>query len=171
MQNILFVDQHDVVIGSGTKQEVWQKGIWHRIVRLFIFNSKGELLITRRAPGLASLPGRWDQSAAGHVDVGEEYREAAERELVEEVGISGVTLAEVGKTQHEDKDEPDKIKKRFSTLYVGKYDGDVVLNPDEVSEVYWIPPKELSEWMDRSPNDFTEGFVFNFKELKKVKSL
>ena len=169
MANITFVDEHDVVIGSGTKQDVWQKGIWHRIVRLFIFNAKGELLITKRAPGLASLPGRWDQSAAGHVDEGEEYRTAAERELAEEVGITGVSLEEVGKTQNIDTDEPDKIKKRFSTLYVGRYDGDIAFSPEEVSEVRWIRPSTLLEWMQKSPDEFTEGFVVNFKELLRLR--
>ncbi len=45
MVNIIFVDENDNVIGEGTKQEAWKKGIAHRIVRIFLFNSKGELLI------------------------------------------------------------------------------------------------------------------------------
>jgi len=68
MKLITFVDENDQVIGSGTKQEAWQKGIIHRIVRIFLFNFKGELLIQKRADNISSLPGRWDQSAAGHVD-------------------------------------------------------------------------------------------------------
>ena len=77
MVNITFVDEQDNVIGAGSKQEAWTKGIYHRVSRIFLFNSKGELLIQKRSDNCVSLPGRWDQSAAGHVDEGETYLEAA----------------------------------------------------------------------------------------------
>jgi isopentenyldiphosphate isomerase len=167
MTHITFVDENDNVIGSGTKQEVWTKGIWHRIVRLYIVNAQGEMLITKRSQNLASLAGRWDQSAAGHVDEGESYAVAASRELEEEVGIHGVELKELFRTQHIDTDETDKIKKRFSMNYLGHYDGEVLMNPEEVSETRWVQPGELEAWMKATPSDFTEGFLFNFMELRK----
>ena len=148
-----------------SKKEVWEKGIWHRISRIFLINSKGEILIQKRSIKKASLPGRWDQSAAGHVEEGETYEIAADRELKEETGVSGVVLKKIGSFKSQEIDEADKIKNRFNTMYVGTYDGDVNLDPDEVSETRWIAPAELEVWMEKSPNDFTEGFLLSFRKF------
>jgi len=135
---------------------------------VLIFNSKGEVLIQKRSPNSPSLPNRWDQSAAGHVDEGEDYATAASRELKEEVGIDA-PLKEKLKFYSEETDEP-KVKKRFNVLYVGAYDGEVKIDNQEVSDVQWIMPDELESWMRRSPDEFTQGFIKCFQEFKKRKS-
>src|SRR3989338_1117236 len=155
MTKITFVDEKDNVIGAGSKEEAWKNGIIHRIARIFLFNSKGELLITKRGDNLSSLPGRWDQSAAGHVDEGEDYPTAAKRELEEEVGVKNIELIEKGKFFTDETDETGKIKKRFSMLYTGNYDGEVKPSPREVSKIRWIDPKELNTWMEERPIEFT----------------
>ncbi len=169
MSNIIFVDEQDNVIGEGTKEEAWEKGIAHRIARIFVFNPKGELLIQKRADGLSSLPGRWDQSAAGHVDAGEDYATAAKRELIEEMGVENIEFVEEGKLFTDEKDESEKTKKRFNMLYTCTYDGAIQPNAEEVSEVRWINPNELDMWMNERPQDFTAGFIRNFKHLMTIK--
>jgi len=165
MPLITFVDKDDKIIGSGKKEEVWRKGIIHRIVRMLLFNSQGELLIQKRADHVSSLPGRWDQSAAGHVDEGESYDQAASRELMEEIGVSEVSLKRISKYFSDDTDEneKDKIKKRFNALYVAVYDGEIKPDPGEVSEVKWIKPEDLERRMQDKPSDFTKGFINSFK--------
>ncbi|OGI90568.1 hypothetical protein A2911_01575 [Candidatus Nomurabacteria bacterium RIFCSPLOWO2_01_FULL_40_15] len=128
---------------------------------------KENFLSQKGGDNLSSLPGRWDQSAAGHVDEGEDYPTAAKREL-EEVGVKNVELIEKGKFFTDETDETGKIKKRFSMLYTGKYDGEVKSSPREVSKIQWIDPKELNAWMDEKPNEFTTGFIKNFKHLQNL---
>lgn len=165
-KKIMFVDEHDNVIGSGTREEVWKTGTYHRIAKIFLFNPKGETLIQKRSMERVSNPGRWDHSAAGHVDEGETYEEAAYREMNEEIGITGITLQEVMNIETHETDEPGKIKNRFNMLYTAQYDGDVQPGP-EVSETRWIMPEPLLQWMEEKPNDFTEGLIISFKELLK----
>ena len=167
MAKIIFVDKNDNVIGAGTKQEAWRKGIIHRITRVFLFNSKGELLIQKRADNLTSLPGKWDQSSAGHVDEGEDYLIAAKRELEEEIGVRGIELEEIKKFYTDEIDEA-KIKKRFNMLYSAIYDGEVRFNKEEVSEVKWIKPLELEGWMEEQPEKFTHGFIKSFKLIRQI---
>jgi 16S rRNA (adenine1518-N6/adenine1519-N6)-dimethyltransferase len=162
MARIIFADAGDNVIGSGTKREAWTTGAWHRIVRVFLLNAVGEVLITRRSANLSSSPGKWNDSSSGHVDEGETYEAAALRELQEEIGVSGVVLNAVAKVKNSEEDEPDKIKNRFHMIYTGNYDGLLRLNPQEVSEARWISPANLRLWIGTAPAEFTEGFKLAF---------
>jgi len=85
---------------------------------------------------MSSLPGRWDQTAGGHVDEGEDYKTTALRELAEEMGIEGVELNEVVIFYSEEKDEK-KVKKRFNKIFTGVYDGEVEIDNDEV-DFQWM---------------------------------
>lgn len=163
MPNITFVDKDDRIIGYGSKIEAISRGITHRIVRVFVFNSRGQLLIQKRSPSVA-IPNRWDQSAAGHVDEGEDYAQAARRELQEEVGIIDTTLAGVAKYYSEEIDDS-ITKKRFNMLYETTYDGEITMDKNEVSEVMWLEPQKLNQWMEEKPEDFTQGFLLSYRHF------
>lgn len=165
MAKITLVDENDNVIGAGTQAEVWKTGTYHRIVRIFILNSRGQVLLARRGLTMRSLPGRWNESAAGHVDEGEDYQAAAERETQEELGVSGVAIKEVGRFKSNETDEPDKKKNRFTAVYIAHYDGEINPDSEEVAETKWISPNDLKQWLDESPHDFTEGCILGYKEL------
>jgi 16S rRNA (adenine1518-N6/adenine1519-N6)-dimethyltransferase len=156
---VVYVDENDKVIGSGTIADGYAKGIRLRIARIFITNPKGEVLIQKRSDSHKAMPGVWDQSAAGHVDAGESYEEAAERELAEEMGIKNVKLKPLIKYYSEETDEKQFVKKRFNTIFAAEYDGPVKIDQDEVSDFRWIDINELQDWMWRSPRQFTEGFI------------
>jgi isopentenyl-diphosphate Delta-isomerase len=165
MPLITFVDEDDNVIGAGTKDESWQAGAWHRIVRVFLLNGKGEVLMTRRAASLVASPNKWNESCSGHVDEGESYEEAALRELHEEVGVSGVTLTPLTKVKHTDTDDPRRLKKRFHMIFTGRYDGPIHHDPDEVAETRWVNTRDLDAWIRNAPSDFTEGFRVAYGEF------
>jgi 8-oxo-dGTP pyrophosphatase MutT (NUDIX family)/predicted negative regulator of RcsB-dependent stress response len=59
---------------------------WHTSVTVLIVDDKGNLALQQR--GESHSRGRWDVSAAGHVDVGEDDISAAARETQEELGIA-----------------------------------------------------------------------------------
>ena len=75
-------------------------------------------------------------------------------------------LTEIAKNKENEIDENDKIKKRFSTIYIAKYGGKIKPNFDEVSEVRWVSPDYLKQWMKRPPQDFTRGFMRSFQILE-----
>jgi isopentenyl-diphosphate delta-isomerase type 1 len=166
MPLITFVDENDNVIGAGTKLEAREKGIRFRIVRVFLFNSQGHLLMQRRAMHLKSHPGRWDQSVGGHVDEGETYLQAAVREAEEEIGVTGLILREEFKHFANDLDGAE-VKRRFNMLYSAVYDGDVTPNPEEVAEVKWVAPDELEQWLNASPDDFSPGFIRTYNAFRQ----
>ena len=170
--NILFVDKDDKPIGAGSKKEAWEKGIAHRIARIFLFNSKGDFLLQKRSQ-FVDAPLVYDQSAAGHVDEGEEYEQAAYRELEEELGVKGILLIEVARYYQEQskvkQETIDPPRKRFNALYTGVYDGEFVTSPREVAEVRWVTLPELEAWIARQRGDFSEGFLYAYEKFKEAK--
>lgn len=58
----------------------------HLVVHICIFNLKGEMLIQRRQKSCRSYSGMWDLSAGGSAIAGETSWQAAQRELMEELG-------------------------------------------------------------------------------------
>ncbi len=165
MAKITFVNDKDEVVGAGTKEDAWEKGIPHRIVAIFIFNSRGDLLIQKRSPNVPTSPNLWDKSAGGHVDEGEDYVNAAKRERKEELGIHNLKLKEVGKFFLREIDEKGRMKNRFHMLYKTEYDDQISFDKNDVAEIKWISPDELKKWINKRPEDFVESSLKQMKVL------
>lgn len=90
------VNEHDEVIGSLPAKECVKRGLLHRAVVIFMFDSKGEIFLQKRADDVVFYPGFWSASVTGHVSAGETYYEAAIREAKEELSLN-VDLTEIGK--------------------------------------------------------------------------
>jgi isopentenyl-diphosphate Delta-isomerase len=90
------VNEQDEVVDSLPRTECIERGLLHRAVVVFLFNSRGELYLQKRADNVVFYPGFWTASVTGHVSAGETYLEAAIRETKEELGLS-VGVVELGK--------------------------------------------------------------------------
>ena len=87
-EQIDIVDKNNKVTSKTTTiKEAHAKGHLHRSAHIWIYNSKGEILLQHRAKTKHLYPDMWDISAAGHVSAGEEPIVSAVRELEEELGI------------------------------------------------------------------------------------
>ena len=75
------VNEKDEVIGRLPRSQVHREGHRHRAVHVLVFNKRGELFLQKRSVLKDSFPGRWDSSASGHLDSGEEYDACSIREL------------------------------------------------------------------------------------------
>lgn len=63
-------------------------GCYRLVVHISIFNSRGEMLIQQRQSFKDDWQNMWDISVGGSVTTGESSQTGAERELLEELGIS-----------------------------------------------------------------------------------
>jgi 16S rRNA (adenine1518-N6/adenine1519-N6)-dimethyltransferase len=145
------VDSVDNVIGSASRSYVHANNLLHRAVHIWIFNKKGEILLQKRSMEKDRFPGRWTSSVSGHVDSGETYEHAALREIEEEIGIQiAKPLKQIGYITASERTEQEFIK-----LYTGVSEGPFQINEEEVSELRWVSPKQLEQWLQEDPEAFT----------------
>jgi isopentenyldiphosphate isomerase len=158
------VDSENRVIGQATRGEVHAKGLLHRSVHIWVFNSQGDLYLQKRAMTKDENPGYWDSSAAGHLNAGEGYRASAERELMEELGISG-ELQFFMKFPASRETHWEHVKTYLSTT--GQK---ITINPLEISEGRFWPIPDLKESVDHHPGQFTSTFHLFFDNYLKSKA-
>ncbi len=152
------VDEHDHVVDQATRARVHAEGLLHRAVQVHAYDRGGRLLLQKRGEDVETYPGRWTGSAAGHVDAGETYREAAKRELLEEVGLEGKLRKEL-KLRHEDTpgDLTDRELIFLFTVLVDE-DPDLDVDPGEVQAVRWMLPEDVEAWVRDEPEAFAPSF-------------
>jgi 16S rRNA (adenine1518-N6/adenine1519-N6)-dimethyltransferase len=146
------VDSDDRILESRLRSEVHVNNLMHRAVHLWIFNSRGELFLQKRSPWKFNHPDQWCSSAAGHVDTGETYEEAAHREMKEEIGADCplVKFWKVGASE--------ETGYEFVEYLVGLCDGPFRFAPGEVETGAFFPIEQIRRWVERTPEEFTPLF-------------
>lgn len=134
MELFEIVDEMGVVIGAAPRNVCHgDPSLVHRAAHVLVFNSEGLLLMQLRSMDKDIQPGKWDTSVGGHLGVGEDYEQAASREMAEELGITGVALNYLYDYRLRNQVESENIRS-FCVVY----DGPVSHQPEEIDEVrYW----------------------------------
>lgn len=154
------VDRHDQVVGQAPRDEVHARGWRHRAVHILIFNRRGEIFLQQRAPTKDRYPDRWDSSAAGHLDTGEDYRPAAIRELEEELGLRDVPLTDLFALP-----ACPETGEEFVRVYRAEAEGPFALAPEEITTGAWFAWERVSAWVRERPDDFAPAFVLLWRHL------
>lgn len=82
------VDEEGKILGKASREECHSNPeLMHPVIRLHIFNSRGEILLQQRGFNKSVEPGKWDSAVAGHVLYGEKIEDAVKRETFEEVNL------------------------------------------------------------------------------------
>ncbi len=121
----------------------WKPGEYGVVVCVWVYDGRGHLLLTRRAPG-KSFAGTWENSG-GAVQAGETSRQAIARELFEETGIR----AEESEFELLDTDRERNTFYDHYCLMRRISSRDIVLQPGETDDVMWASFGKV-HWMIRS---------------------
>ncbi len=79
MEQVILVDEKDIALGVMEKMEAHKKALLHRAFSVFIFNSRGELLLQQRSVNKYHSGGLWTNTCCSHPRPGEDTLQAATR--------------------------------------------------------------------------------------------
>jgi len=164
MAEIILVDEKDNQIGTGEKSKIHKEGRLHRAFSILIFNSKGELLLQKRAKTKYHSGGLWTNTCCSHPRVGENLEAAARERLKEEMGIeteleekfSFIYKVKLGDlTEHE-----------LDHVFMGKFNGKPEINPEEADDWKWMGIQKLKKDIKENPENYAFWFKIIIHKLK-----
>jgi isopentenyl-diphosphate delta-isomerase type 1 len=145
------VNEHDKIIGREPRSIVHAQGLRHRATHVLVFNTADQIFLQLRSMTKDNNPGVWDSSCSGHVDAGESYVVAAERELMEEIGL----LVEEPLEPLFKLDACDDTGMEFCWVYRTQSEGPFNLNPEEIDEGRWCSKEELTQQLETNPDAYS----------------
>ena len=158
----ILVDENDNQVGVMPKLEAHQKGLLHRAFSVFIFNSKYELLLQKRASSKYHSGGLWTNTCCSHPREGEEILDAAKRRLIEEMGIE-TSLRKVHDFIYKAELDNNLTEHEFDHVFYGIYNEDPIINKDEADDFKWIDMDSLNEDIKTNGNNYTIWFKIAFE--------
>lgn len=155
------------------RTEVHAKGLWHRTVHIWAFDNAGRILFQLRAKVKENNPGLLDTSCAGHISAGDTSRNAAIRELREELGVEKhpEDLEYLFESGHEsvlnggaylDNEFYDVYRITLSESEAAS----LVPQPGEVDDFVWMTVAEFAKAHEECPEKFVDH-PKDFAWLKK----
>ena len=164
-EQVVLVSENDEILGFMEKQQAHINGILHRAFSVFLFNKNGEMLLQKRAASKYHSPNQWTNSVCSHPRSGETYLEGAKRRLKEELGIE-TNLEEKFHFIYKANVGDNLWEHELDHVFIGNYEGEFHLNPQEVSEVRYISSENLEKELSENPENFTEWFKIILDEYK-----
>jgi isopentenyl-diphosphate delta-isomerase len=164
---LILVDDADCEIGSLSKTECHDgDGILHRAFSIFVFNSRGELLLQRRSAEKRLWPLFWSNSCCSHPRRGESMTEATNRRLHQELGITS-ELEHLFTFSYHAHYLDLGSEREMCWVYAGSSDDEPRFNTREIAEVRWISPAALDREFRSRPGDFTPWFAREWPRVRE----
>ena len=158
MEIFNIVDENGNIKGEASREECHNGSkLLHPVVHIHIINSKGLLLLQKRAMCKHIQPGKWDTSVGGHISVAEKRMTAVIRESKEELGIN----IDTKNLKHlKDYLWESEIEREYVSSYIYKHDGKIKFQVEEIDEVKFYTKSEIKKL--NIDGKTTPNFKFEF---------
>ncbi|MBI2642320.1 MAG: isopentenyl-diphosphate Delta-isomerase [Candidatus Wildermuthbacteria bacterium] len=167
---VILVDERDNEIGVLEKIEAHRLGKLHRAFSIFVFNSKGELLIQKRALAKYHSGGLWSNTCCSHPRPGEQLEVTARKRLKEEMGIE-CDLREIHKFIYNTEFGNGLVEYEYDHVLVGRSDDMPVVNSEEAEDWRWVDTRFLVADMKDNPDSYTYWFRISLDDVLAVVTL
>ncbi|MFA5075094.1 MAG: isopentenyl-diphosphate Delta-isomerase [Candidatus Babeliales bacterium] len=141
---VILVDEKDNPVEKEEKIRAHELGLLHRAFSVFIFNSQHMLLLQKRAKTKYHSGGLWSNTCCSHPRPDEDIFMAAHRRLKEEMGFD-TNLKEIFTFCYKANLDNNLIEHEYDHVFIGKFDGKPILNPEEAENYKWISLQELDK--------------------------
>lgn len=163
---VILVDENDHEIGKMEKLQAHVEAKLHRAFSVFIFNSRGELLLQQRAFTKYHTPGLWTNTCCSHPRPGEATADAAHRRMVEEMGFD-CDFEEVFSFMYKARFTNELTEHEIDHVFIGFSDTQPVINPTEVQDYHYANMNVLAKEINDSPENFTIWFRIAFDRVRE----
>lgn len=166
-EEVILLDERGQEIGAADKYVIHTDNTpLHLAFSCYVFNDRGELLVSRRAISKLTWPGVWTNSVCGHPAPGEPREDAIHRRAAQELGT---TLTDVRLVlpdfQYRATDASGVVENEICPVYIATITGDINAHPDEVAEWEWVNVPDLVEAVRLTPFAFSPWMVLQLPLL------
>lgn len=157
MESVILVDENDNAVGTMEKIEAHKKGKLHRAFSVLIFNSKGDILLQKRAKTKYHSGGLWTNACCSHPMPGEKMEDAVRRRLKEEMGMDlqpEFSYKFIYKTPL----DQNLFEHEYDHVYVATFNGEPLINTDEVEDWKFVNVSWLQKDIALHPEQYTYWF-------------
>ncbi|MBK7958746.1 MAG: isopentenyl-diphosphate Delta-isomerase [Bacteroidetes bacterium] len=166
-EQVVLVDIEDQILGYMPKSEAHEKGLLHRAISILIYNSEGKMLIQQRALSKYHWAGIWSNACCSHPRKGEKYIECATRRLKEELNFD-TQLSHAFTFIYKAFDEASGLTEHeLDYVFIGKFNGDIDFNREEVQAVEWISIEDLEEDIENNPDKYSFWFKIILDKIRQ----
>ena len=160
-EEVILVDETDTPLGTMEKMEAHRQALLHRAFSVFIFNSKGEMLLQQRSPEKYHSAGLWTNACCSHPRPGEDTLAAAVRRLEEELGFT-TKLEKLFDFTYRSEFANGLTEFEFDHVFAGIWDQPVYPNRAEVSDYCYRSLSDIHAGLQTDPETFTSWFRLAF---------
>jgi isopentenyl-diphosphate delta-isomerase len=162
---VILVNEQDEPLGTMEKMEAHRCGVLHRAFSVFVFNSKGELLLQKRASNKYHCAGKWTNTCCSHPHPGETTETAAARRLQEEMGFQ-TPLMKIFAFTYKSELDNGLVEHEFDHVYAGFSDGPVMPNFEEVGDFCFKSLDDIEQSLEAHKHLYTPWFTLALPQVK-----
>ena len=152
-------------MGTIGKMEAHQKALLHRAFSVFIFNTKGEMLLQQRALNKYHSGGLWTNACCSHPYEGQETILAAEKRLQEEMGFT-VSLNKAFHFVYKAPFDNGLTEYEFDHVFTGTFEGVITPDAAEVADYCYMSMSDIKNSIQSHPQKYTEWFKIAFPKME-----
>jgi isopentenyl-diphosphate delta-isomerase len=160
-EEVVLLDAYHRPSGTMLKSEV--HGVdtpLHLAFSVYVFDTEGRFLVTRRALTKLTWAGVWTNSCCGHPVPGEDLKDAARRRLRQELGleVQSINLA-VANFSYRAVSPEGLVENEVCPVFTASVDRDPVPDPREVEQWEWVQWEAFTQATAQAPWAFSPWAV------------
>lgn len=167
MVDVILVDESDTQIGTKEKIAAHKDADLHRAFSVLVYNSKGEMLIHRRALSKYHAGGLWTNACCSHPMPPESVEQAVHRRMREELGYQKLSYDKLCEYIYKVSFDNGLTEHEYLHVYKTVTDQDPPdIDPKEIAEWTWVPVASLRNQIVQHPERFTPWFKLTLEKIQ-----
>jgi len=168
-EHIVLLDDNFKPIGTAEKLASHHANTpLHLAFSCYIFNEKGEFLLTQRANTKKVWPGVWTNSVCGHPAPDESFDDAIRRRSEFELGLDEVFNITPILPRYRYTTPPFNgiIENEFCPVFLARTTRDFTPNPEEVMDFRWLSWTDMLADVEAEPDKYSYWFKDQLSQLR-----